>query len=162
MKAPTDRKTGGADERRSRGRQREGASFPAAPSSGLLPGDYATAFAEIKKRIRQERLRVVLAANARLVLLYWDIGRAILDRQGREGWGAKVIDRLSQDLRDAFPDMRGLSPRNLKYMRAFRGGLAGPRNCAAGCCTNSVVPQRRSARQSQGFGNPPLVHPEDA
>ena len=54
-----------------------------------------------------------------MVLLYWDIGRAILDRQGREGWGAKVIDRLSQDLRDVYPDMQGLSPRNLKYIRAL-------------------------------------------
>ena len=54
-----------------------------------------------------------------MVRLYWDIGRSILERQGQEGWGAKVIDRLAADLRKAFPDMRGLSPRNLKYMRAF-------------------------------------------
>lgn len=45
--------------------------------------------------------------------------RAILARQQSEGWGAKVIDRLSADLRVAFPDMQGLSPRNLKYMRSF-------------------------------------------
>jgi predicted nuclease of restriction endonuclease-like (RecB) superfamily len=54
-----------------------------------------------------------------MVLLYWDIGRMILDRQEREGWGAKIIDRLAADLREAFPDMKGFSPRNLKYMRAF-------------------------------------------
>jgi predicted nuclease of restriction endonuclease-like (RecB) superfamily len=54
-----------------------------------------------------------------MVLLYWDIGRMILDRQEREGWGAKVVDRLSADLREAYPDMQGLSPRNLKYMRSF-------------------------------------------
>lgn len=54
-----------------------------------------------------------------MILLYWDIGRVILERQSAEGWGAKVIDRLSSDLREAFPDMKGLSPRNLKYMRAF-------------------------------------------
>ena len=84
-----------------------------------LPADYTAAFAEIKERISRERLRVVLAANAGLVLLYWEVGRAILDRQGREGRGARVIDRLSQDLCGAFPDMQGLSPRNLRYMRAF-------------------------------------------
>ena len=112
-------RTSDTADRRSRGRQRDGASFPVGPSRARLPTDYAAAFAEIKERIRTERLRVVLAANAGLVLLYWDIGQAILDRQGREGWGAKVIDRLSGDLRDAFPDMQGLSPRNLKYMRAF-------------------------------------------
>jgi predicted nuclease of restriction endonuclease-like (RecB) superfamily len=54
-----------------------------------------------------------------MIMLYWDIGRMILDRQKNEGWGAKVIDRLSFDLREAYPDMSGLSPRNLKYMRAF-------------------------------------------
>jgi len=54
-----------------------------------------------------------------MVLLYWDLGRIILERQNRAGWGAKVIDRLAKDLRDAFPDMKGFSPRNLKYMRAF-------------------------------------------
>ena len=119
MTTRTNSRTAGTENRRSRGRQRAKASFPVGPSSGQLPPDYTTAFAEIKERIRTERLRVVVAANAGLVLLYWDVGRAILDRQGREGWGAKVIDRLSHDLRDVFPDMRGLSPRNLGYMRAF-------------------------------------------
>lgn len=100
-------------------RAREGASFPVAPPRSGMPGDYAEILSEIKQRIRQERLRVVLAANSAMVLLYWDIGRMILERQERAGWGAKVIDRLSQDLREAYPDMQGLSPRNLKYMRAF-------------------------------------------
>jgi predicted nuclease of restriction endonuclease-like (RecB) superfamily len=54
-----------------------------------------------------------------MVLLYWDIGRTILARQDQEGWGSRVIDRLAADLRQAFPDMHGFSPRNLKYMRAF-------------------------------------------
>ena len=54
-----------------------------------------------------------------MILLYWDIGRLILERQKQEGWGAKVIDRLSSDLRHAYPEMTGLSSRNLKYMRAF-------------------------------------------
>jgi len=53
------------------------------------------------------------------VLLYWQIGRDILPRQTEQSWGAKVIDRLAHDLRTAFPDMKGFSPRNLKYMRAF-------------------------------------------
>jgi predicted nuclease of restriction endonuclease-like (RecB) superfamily len=84
-----------------------------------LPADYAAALAAIKTRIAEERLRVVLSANAAMVLLYWDVGLMILDRQEQAGWGAKVIDRLSADLRDAFPEKRGFSPRNLKYMRAF-------------------------------------------
>jgi predicted nuclease of restriction endonuclease-like (RecB) superfamily len=60
-----------------------------------------------------------VGANAELVLAYWDIGRVVLGRQRRQGWGAKVIDRLSVDLRQAFPGMQGLSSRNLNYMRAF-------------------------------------------
>lgn len=59
------------------------------------------------------------APDKELVLLYWGIGRDILERQRTNGWGAKVIDRLAQDLRRAFPDMRGMSARSLKYMRAF-------------------------------------------
>lgn len=103
----------------SRGRMRDGASFPVPPSRAALPRDYAEMLSEIKQSIQQERLRVVLAANSAMVLLYWDIGRMILDRQERAGWGAKVIDRLSADLREAASEMQGLSPRNLKYMRAF-------------------------------------------
>jgi predicted nuclease of restriction endonuclease-like (RecB) superfamily len=109
-----------------RGRQRDGASFPAVPSHLGLPADYATLLADIKERIRSGRLRAVMAANSAMVLLYWEVGRLILDRQEKEGWGARVIDRLSADLRSAFPDMAGLSPRNLKYMRAFAAAWPEP------------------------------------
>ena len=108
-----------AESRLARGRVRPEARFPVAPAKSALPRDYPDALAAIKSRIQQERLGVVLAANAAMVLLYWDIGRMILERQERAGWGAKVRDRLAADLRDAFPDMKGFSPRNLKYMRAF-------------------------------------------
>ena len=102
-----------------RGRTRDGASFPVPPGRGGLPSDYVEVLDEIKRRIQEERLRVVLSANSAMVLLYWDIGQLILARQEQEGWGAKVIDRLSHDLSETYPDMKGLSPRNLKYMRAF-------------------------------------------
>ena len=110
---------GRVDQRKSRGHQQEGASFPVRPLEGELPKSYDAAFAAIKERIRTERQRIIMAANAAMVMLYWDIGTMILDRQRQEGWGAKVIDRLSYDLREAFPSMQGLSPRNLKYMRSF-------------------------------------------
>jgi len=112
---PSDR----GSQRKSRGRTRSEASFPAVVAKNLLPSDYATVLQDLKERICSERLRVTLAANTVMVLLYWDIGHAILQRQQQQGWGARVIDRLSADLRDAFPDMTGLSPRNLKYMRKF-------------------------------------------
>jgi hypothetical protein len=60
-----------------------------------------------------------MSANVAMVLMYWDIGQCILQRQQQEGWGARVIDRLSHDLKTVFPDMTGFSPRNLKYMRKF-------------------------------------------
>ena len=85
------------------------------------PGGYAEWLAELKTRIHSAQQRATLAVNRELVLLYWRIGRDILERQVREGWGAKVIARLAQDLRTAFPEMKGFSPRNLKYMRAFAG-----------------------------------------
>jgi predicted nuclease of restriction endonuclease-like (RecB) superfamily len=108
------------------GKVRAGASFPVASPLAELPGDYAGLLAGLKQRISTERLRAALAANAAMVLLYWDIGRAILQRQAQGGWGARVIDRLSADLRQAFPDMHGLSPRNLKYMRAFADAWPDP------------------------------------
>lgn len=84
-----------------------------------LPADYAAWLAELKVRIQDARQRASLSVNRELVLLYWQIGQDILARQQREGWGSKVIERLAQDLRRAFPAMKGLSPRNLMYMRAF-------------------------------------------
>lgn len=83
------------------------------------PGGYADWLADLKTRIHTAQQRATLAVNRELVLLYWQIGRDILERQTRQGWGAKVIERLGHDLRTAFPDMKGFSPRNLKYMRAF-------------------------------------------
>ena len=83
------------------------------------PEGYADWLADLKGRIHTAQQRAALAVNRELVLLYWQIGRDILARQASQGWGAKVIERLAQDLRAAFPDMKGFSPRNLKYMRAF-------------------------------------------
>lgn len=84
-----------------------------------LPADYDAFLQHLRARIRDARLRAALAVNSELVLLYWRIGQDILARQHQQGWGAKIIDRLARDLRVSFPEMRGLSPRNLKYMRAF-------------------------------------------
>jgi predicted nuclease of restriction endonuclease-like (RecB) superfamily len=89
-------------------------------SVSALGGDgYAALLDELKERIRTARLRAAVSVNQELILLYWSIGNDILARQSAEGWGARVIDRLAQDLRRDFPDMTGLSSRNLKYMRAF-------------------------------------------
>lgn len=83
------------------------------------PEGYADWLTQLKTEIAQRRQRAALAVNAELVWLYARLGRDILDRQRRLGWGAKVIDRLARDLKAAFPDMRGFSSRNLKYMAFF-------------------------------------------
>lgn len=83
------------------------------------PQGYAQWLAELKNRIHTAQQRAALAVNHELVLLYWQIGRDILDRQAQQGWGAKVIERLAHDLRTAFPEMKGFSRANLMYMRAF-------------------------------------------
>ena len=91
--------------------------FP--PRLTTPPANYADWLAELKIRIHAAQQRATLAVNRELVLLYWQIGRDILARQAEQGWGSKVVERLAEDLRAAFPEMKGFSPRNLKYMRAF-------------------------------------------
>ena len=83
------------------------------------PEGYADWLADLKTRIHSAQQRATLAVNRELVLLYWQIGRDILARQAEQGWGAKVIERLAEDLRAAFPEMKGFSRANLMYMRAF-------------------------------------------
>ncbi len=96
-----------------------GIIMPVPVSSAELPEDYADLLAAVKKRVQTERLKAVLSANTAQILMYWDIGNDILQKQKNSGWGAKVIDRLSFDLKEAFPNMNGFSARNLKYMRKF-------------------------------------------
>lgn len=88
--------------------------------SSLFPDvSYTTLLRDLKTQIRSAQGRASLAVNRELILLYWHIGQVILQRQEAEGWGSKVIDQLAKDLRHEFPDMKGFSSRNLKYMRAF-------------------------------------------
>ncbi|MFH1824258.1 MAG: PDDEXK nuclease domain-containing protein [Candidatus Firestonebacteria bacterium] len=80
---------------------------------------YVTVLEELKTKIRQAQQKASLSVNKELILLYWDIGNTILEQQKNQGWGAKVIDHLSKDLTMSFSNMKGFSPRNLKYMRKF-------------------------------------------
>lgn len=94
-------------------------AFRGTPSTGSMPGWYPQLLESVTEHVSTGHRRAVAAANAELLAAYWAIGRAILERQHDEGYGTKVIDRLSADLRERFPNARGYSPRNLKYMRAF-------------------------------------------
>ena len=83
------------------------------------PARYAEWLAQVKERVHAAQQRAALAVNRELLQLYWQLGRDILDRQAREGWGSGIIDQVSADLRAAFPEMKGFSPSNLWNMRAF-------------------------------------------
>lgn len=95
--------------------QRSVSQFEQAP----FARSYTEFLEALKKRIRETQIRAVLSVNQQLIRLYWDIGRGIVERQQREGWGKAVIERLAADLRREFPDLTGFSPRNIWFMRAF-------------------------------------------
>ena len=77
---------------------------------------YADLLGDIKARIRQAQIQATLSANAEMILMYWDIGRLINERQALEGWGAGVLRRLACDLKSEMAEIRGFSERNLKRM----------------------------------------------
>lgn len=84
-----------------------------------MPAGYAAFFAEVAARVRAAQLKAAAAVNRELIALYWHLGREIVERQRREGWGAGIIARLSADLRREFPGARGFSERNVRSARAF-------------------------------------------
>jgi len=88
------------------------------PTSAAMAG-YPAMLAEIKTRIRTAQVKAVMSANREMILLYWDIGRMIAERQKSEGWGAAVIPRLAGDIRNELPEVKGFSERNIKRMLAF-------------------------------------------
>ena len=107
------------DNRNQMGKNKDGVLFPVAPNLSEMSDVYLKFIEEVKSEIQKQRISVVLNANSSMICLYCNIGRAILKKQEGEGWGAKVIDRMAKDLKDAFPEMSGFSPRNIKYMRKF-------------------------------------------
>ncbi|MCP3819053.1 PDDEXK nuclease domain-containing protein [Streptomyces sp. A3M-1-3] len=94
------------------------AAKPALPApAGELPTGFFELIDDLKAIVSQAHVRAQLKVNTEMICMYWDIGRTLLDRREREGWGAKVIDRVSVELRTAFPNQRGFSRTNLKYMQ---------------------------------------------
>ncbi len=85
----------------------------------IIAKEYTEFLEQLKDHIATNRYKAALAVNSKLILLYHHIGTEILKRQKEHTWGAKVIDQLSKDLRSTFPEMKGFSMRNLKYMRKF-------------------------------------------
>lgn len=88
-------------------------------SLASLPSDYLQLLAEVKGRIQAAQSRAVLAVNAEMMALYWQVGQMLHSRQAEAGWGAAVIPRLALDIANALPEVKGFSERNLKRMLAF-------------------------------------------
>jgi predicted nuclease of restriction endonuclease-like (RecB) superfamily len=80
---------------------------------------YGELLSDLKTRVRQAQLKASLAVNAEMILLYWDVGQMIHQRQQQDGWGTGVIPRLSRDLRNELPELKGFSERNIGYMIRF-------------------------------------------
>jgi predicted nuclease of restriction endonuclease-like (RecB) superfamily len=99
------------------------------------PSDYTAWLSSLKASISAARSRAALAVNSELIALYFQIGQDLLAQQTQSHWGGKVVARLAADLKAAFPDMKGFSERNLKYMRYF-----------AEHCPNAAIGQQPAAQ----------------
>ena len=81
--------------------------------------EYQDLLRQIKQRVNKAQYEALKAVNKELISLYWDIGRMIVEQQGRQGWGKSVVENLAKDLRLEFPGTQGFSSQNLWYMRQF-------------------------------------------
>ena len=91
----------------------------AVPTTTLLPSGYFEFLIDLKNRVRSAQLKAAITVNSEMIQLYWDIGRAIAERQETAKWGSKVIDQIGEDLQREFPGMSGFSRENIYRMRAF-------------------------------------------
>jgi len=130
-------------------------------SAAALTG-YADLLADLKTRIRSAQVRAVLAVNAELVQLYWDIGRIIDDRQQREGWGSAIIPRLARGLHNELPDLKGFSERNIGRMIALYRAYPEPEaflpQPAAKTPDPAILPQPAAKLTTASFWLIPWFH----
>jgi predicted nuclease of restriction endonuclease-like (RecB) superfamily len=125
----------------------------------MIPADFGALLADVKNRIQTAQMRASLAVNAELVRLYWDIGRIIAERQRQEGWGAAVIPRLSRELKNELPELKGFSERNIDRMIAFFRTYPEPSDFSppvvAKLSASAKVPQPVAKLPAAPIGHPP-------
>jgi predicted nuclease of restriction endonuclease-like (RecB) superfamily len=112
----------------------------------MLEKSYIKFLDDLKIQIKQSRIKAHLSVNRELILLYYEIGLAILEKQKEEGWGSKIIERVAKDLKQEFPEMTGLSYTNIQYMQRF----------AKSCC--EIYPQLVGKLEDLPFFNIPWGH----
>jgi len=119
-----------------------------APAASL-PGWYGDLLGAVSGHVSSGRRRALASVNSELVQTYWRIGREILDRQHDEGYGHRVIERLSSDLRSTFPDAKGFLAPEPQVHAVLRRRLAQPRDSATQRCTFAVAPHHRPDGQAR-------------
>ncbi len=87
----------------------------------MMPGflKYSEIIEQLKQKIRQARVQSIITVNTHMLSIYWEIGDTIARQEKEEGWGKKIVETLAKDLKAEFPEMKGFSPRNIRYMRDF-------------------------------------------
>ena len=83
----------------------------------VISKEYQVFLKEIKGKILSSQIKASVAVNKELIILYWEMGSSLLQKQQEEGWGSKTLERLARDLKTSFPNMRGFSRTNLKYSK---------------------------------------------
>lgn len=81
--------------------------------------EYKQWLIDLKKRIRQSQLKAAVKVNSELIILYWSMGKDIVEKQEKAKWGNGFITQLSRDLKEEFPNMQGFSKRNLELIRQW-------------------------------------------
>lgn len=88
-------------------------------AKNTIPSDYAGFIANLKEKIQSSQFKAALSVNREMIQLYWEVGKDIVDKQEKDGWGSKVIERVAKDLQNEFPGIEGFSRTNIGRMRAF-------------------------------------------
>jgi predicted nuclease of restriction endonuclease-like (RecB) superfamily len=122
-----------------------------------LPSDYPVFLKAVKERIRSAQVKATFAVNNEMVVLYWDIGRAIIERQARAGWGAAIIPKLARDIRNEMPEVKGFSERNIGYMIRFAREYGKPLIMQQGAAKNKAR-QKHSLILQQVAAKLPWFH----
>ncbi len=116
-------------------------------TENLAPDSYTQFLADLKSRIQAAQFRASLAVNRELVLLYWQIGRDILDRQNRESWGGEGNRPFSDRSQTRISRLEGILAPEPEIYAGLRRSVARGNICASGACTNHLVPQSRDSRK---------------
>jgi predicted nuclease of restriction endonuclease-like (RecB) superfamily len=93
--------------------------LPAIKKTEISADKYAQFISSLKAKIRSSQIKAAVAVNRELIKLYWEIGEDIVEKQEKESWGSKVLERVAQDLQNEFPGIEGFSRANIFRMKAF-------------------------------------------